>query len=88
MVKHDKKSSMAPPAVLLSKSTSLEEARKHFLALSKVATEVAKTQKGWHVVHCPMAFNGDGADWLQNSTAEIQNPYMGKSMPHCGKVIK
>jgi Cu(I)/Ag(I) efflux system membrane fusion protein len=33
--------------------------------------------------YCPMALNNTGAFWLSN-VEEIQNPYMGQSMPKCG----
>ncbi len=35
--------------------------------------------------HCPMAFDGKGADWLQ-TTEDIRNPYYGESMLTCGSV--
>lgn len=34
---------------------------------------------------CPMAFDNTGAEWLSNSD-EVNNPYMGAKMPHCGEV--
>ena len=34
-------------------------------------------------MHCPMAFGGRGADWLQAGTT-TRNPYFGKGMPECG----
>jgi Cu(I)/Ag(I) efflux system membrane fusion protein len=36
-------------------------------------------------VHCPMAFNNRGADWLQTKTA-VENPYFGAKMFKCGTV--
>lgn len=36
-------------------------------------------------VHCPMAFDGRGASWLQ-ADEEIQNPYYGAAMLRCGSV--
>jgi membrane fusion protein, copper/silver efflux system len=39
----------------------------------------------WNVAHCPMAFDFDGADWMQRGD-EIQNPYFGQEMPGCGSV--
>jgi len=39
-------------------------------------------------MHCPMAANDKGADWLQESADEVQNPYFGARMPHCGKIVK
>ncbi|MFH1707208.1 MAG: efflux RND transporter periplasmic adaptor subunit [Planctomycetota bacterium] len=40
-----------------------------------------------HVLHCPMAFNNRGADWLQKDT-QVRNPYFGKAMLSCGEVIE
>lgn len=89
MVKHDKKSSMAPAAAKLAKSSTIAAARENFLALSKTAIKVAKGDKGWHVMYCPMAFNNKGASWLQKSSEKrANNPYFGKEMPHCGKMVK
>lgn len=89
MAKHDNKSSMAPVATKLSKSKNIAEARKEFLALSKTALKVAKGNKDWHVMYCPMAFNNKGASWLQKASEKrANNPYFGKKMPHCGKMVK
>ncbi len=35
--------------------------------------------------YCPMAFNDKGATWLSNSS-DIRNPYLPKTMLHCGEV--
>lgn len=37
------------------------------------------------LVHCSMAFNNTGGDWLQDSE-KIRNPYFGKEMLECGEV--
>jgi Cu(I)/Ag(I) efflux system membrane fusion protein len=37
-------------------------------------------------VHCPMALNGQGADWLQANT-DVRNPYYGAAMLSCGNVV-
>ena len=39
------------------------------------------------VFHCPMAADGKGANWLQN-TKDTKNPYYGKSMLACGSKTK
>lgn len=39
-----------------------------------------------YVIHCPMAFDGKGASWVQR-TSEVHNPYFGKSMLTCGEVV-
>lgn len=36
---------------------------------------------------CPMAQNGQGANWL-SAEPEIKNPYYGSSMLSCGKIIE
>lgn len=40
-----------------------------------------------HVVHCPMAFDNNGADWLQMDT-DVRNPYFGSAMLTCGSVTR
>jgi len=40
-----------------------------------------------HLVHCPMAFDNTGADWLQ-ADAEIANPYFGAAMLRCGEITE
>lgn len=37
------------------------------------------------VMHCPMALDNKGADWLQSSEP-LQNPYFGAMMLKCGEV--
>ena len=88
MVKHDKHSAMAKQAQAIADSKDLETARMHFKMLSDVAIPVAKKEKTMHQMHCPMAADGKGADWLQKSADEVQNPYFGARMPHCGKMVK
>ncbi|MHC4399007.1 MAG: efflux RND transporter periplasmic adaptor subunit [Planctomycetota bacterium] len=36
-------------------------------------------------MHCPRAFNNEGADWLQ-AAGEVRNPYFGPEMLGCGRV--
>ncbi len=40
-----------------------------------------------YVIHCPMAFDNRGADWLQR-TKDVANPYFGASMFKCGEVTR
>ena len=68
--------------------TETEHQREHFISLSKNMYEVMKSFKMDVPVYydfCPMADNGKGANWL-SLHQPINNPYMGKSMPTCGKV--
>ena len=65
-----------------------EHQREHFVTLSKNMFELAKAFKIDAPVYydfCPMANNGKGANWL-SLEEKINNPYMGKAMPTCGKV--
>lgn len=39
------------------------------------------------VIHCPMAFENKGADWLQ-SDPKVKNPYYGKEMLGCGEMVR
>lgn len=88
MAKHDKDNSMAKHCQAIADSKTLEEARGHFKELSDAAILIAKKHKTMHEMHCPMAFDNKGASWLQPSGDEVQNPYMGAMMPHCGKMVK
>ena len=88
MVKHDKDDPMAKHCQAIANSKSLEEARTHFKALSDLAIPMAKEEKVMHEMHCPMAADGKGASWLQDSPDEVRNPYMGAKMPHCGSAVK
>lgn len=40
-----------------------------------------------HLTFCPMAFDGDGGYWIQDSDA-IANPYYGPDMLRCGAIEK
>jgi Cu(I)/Ag(I) efflux system membrane fusion protein len=70
--------------------TTIEEARTHFERMSDaiIALEHGFGHRGgetWHVAYCPMAFDNEGAEWLQRGTT-INNPYFGASMPRCGEI--
>ena len=69
---------------------SIEALRVAFeqLSTSLLAIERAVGHSGDEVhveVHCPMAFDGAGASWLQVG-AEVSNPYYGASMLRCGAI--
>jgi Cu(I)/Ag(I) efflux system membrane fusion protein len=70
---------------------TLEELRKAFLQVSnsiiKLETTFNPNDRPLYVLHCPMANNNKGADWLSTSK-EVRNPYYGKSMLTCGEVSK
>jgi membrane fusion protein, copper/silver efflux system len=70
---------------------TLEELRKAFLQVSNSIINLESTfnpnDKPLNVLHCPMANNNKGADWL-SASKEVRNPYYGKSMLTCGEVSK
>lgn len=78
-------------ATVLEKSPDINRQREAFYLVSETLTSVVKKfgTSGKQVVlqfHCPMAFNGRGAHWLQ-SESKVQNPYFGQAMPQCGEQI-
>ena len=76
-------SDVAKQAETLAKAKDLKAAREAFKPLSTSLVKYLadnKAGKGtYHEAYCPMA----KASWLQTSK-DIKNPYMGKSMLTCG----
>ena len=70
---------------------TLEEIRKPFQQVSNtmIGLEMSfnPTNEVLYVIHCPMANNNKGADWL-STTKEVKNPYYGQAMLTCGEVTK
>ncbi len=70
---------------------TLEEIRKPFqqVANTMIGLEMSfnPTNEVLYVIHCPMANNNKGADWL-STTKEVKNPYYGQAMLTCGEVTK
>ncbi len=71
----------------ITHSATLDEVRE---ATASVSDELYQLTKAFHgntadvyYNYCPMARDNAGAYWLSD-VSEIQNPYMGKSMPGCG----
>lgn len=71
---------IATKANAVAKATKIDAARDAFKALSAAVEPLAKGEKGYVVMHCPML----KADWVQTSS-KVQNPYYGKSMLTCGE---
>jgi len=69
----------------------LAAARESFKTLSDTLISLVKAGGLGHgkayLAHCPMAFDHEGAAWLQTGK-EVMNPYFGKKMLHCGSVDK
>ncbi len=71
--------------------SSLEDLRAAFRdlgnALLEQESELDGVLEGLVRAHCPMAFGGKGADWLQLGT-KVKNPWYGTKMPSCGNVVR
>lgn len=83
--------STASIAKKIGETNNLEVQRKQFTALSMDLIAFIKSgeiEKGTiYVQHCPMANKGDGGDWL-STEKDIKNPYYGKQMLTCGRVVE
>ncbi len=80
--------SIAAYATRLGAAKDIESKRAIFRDLSESLYQLTLTvhydkQVVYHQF-CPMAFNNEGAYWL-NSTDDIKNPYFGKKMLSCGE---
>ncbi len=67
-----------------------KDKRLNFVFLSTVMVKSVKAlgyNKPLYVDYCPMANKNKGAYWL-SQIKEIQNPYLGQKMPHCGEIKK
>lgn len=73
----------------LKGETDIEEKRKAFQMLGEQLLVLIQTvQYDYEIIYnqyCPMAMENNGATWLSNS-ADIQNPYLPKTMLTCGEV--
>ena len=70
----------------------IEAARTSYEPISKQMEQAVRTFGSGnvapvHVVHCPMAFGNEGADWLQ-PYEQVNNPYYGAVMLRCGAVTE
>lgn len=76
----------------LSKASDLESMRSAFALLSDEMLTIQWTfgfQSASQLfeLHCPMAFDGRGATWLQKNDA-VRNPYYGESMLKCADRVE
>ena len=74
----------------MADADELEGVREHLEHLSDytalVVTAFAAEQvASAYWLHCPMAFDNRGADWLQ-ADEQVANPYFGEAMLRCGEV--
>jgi len=68
----------------------IDEQRRAFIEVSNAMIAIAEATppaQTLYLMHCPMAFHSEGADWLQ-ATEDVANPYYAKEMKACGSVEK
>ncbi len=68
----------------------IEQARVLFEDMSEAVITLQRRfghrgSEQWYIANCPMAFDNQGADWLQRGE-QINNPYFGASMLRCGSI--
>lgn len=84
------KESVSTEMQAMVKVKDMEEKRRSFQIISDMLYDLIRTVKYnkqiIYQIHCPMAFNDAGANWL-SKTDEIINPYFGNKMLHCGEVV-
>jgi Cu(I)/Ag(I) efflux system membrane fusion protein len=76
----------------IAKTSDIKSQREYFYQLSQHIIKLAKhfgapVSKPFYVLHCPMAFDNRGAEWLQ-SNDQTRNPYFGQMMLQCGGVTE
>ena len=71
----------------IDESADIEETRLELAIISGAMYNLVKAyrpnESELYYQFCPMAKNGEGANWISN-TKEIINPYMGQRMLKCG----
>jgi len=74
----------------VAQTDQIKSQREDFYLLSQHLADVAKrfgsvSEAPVYLLHCPMAFDNKGANWLQ-SNDQTRNPYFGAQMLQCGGV--
>lgn len=78
------------PAKAISEASDIGSARTAFKDLTQEFSTLLRHMgttrtEPLYLVHCPMAFDNKGADWVQ-ADKTVANPYFGASMLSCGSV--
>lgn len=74
----------------MSEAEDLDTFRKYFEEFTLASESMFSESLSSGTIYkkfCPMAFDSKGAYWLSDAE-EINNPYFGEKMLHCGKVEK
>jgi hypothetical protein len=82
------KSSIEHAEHITENAGDIHHQREHLVMLSldiKDLIEIVGTDQKVYEAYCPMANNNKGAIWVTNKN-KVENPYMGQSMPKCGKI--
>lgn len=82
------KSSIEHAEHITENAGDIHHQREHLVLLSldiKDLIEIVGTDQKVYEAYCPMANNNKGAIWVTNKN-KVENPYMGQSMPKCGKI--
>jgi Cu(I)/Ag(I) efflux system membrane fusion protein len=77
-------------AEVLTRSQTIEEARKSFEFLSGAIVMILRVlgnplDRPLHEAHCPMARGSQGGTWIQEGK-DVDNPYFGAAMLTCGDI--
>lgn len=81
---------LTAPAKAISEASDIGSARTAFKDLTQEFSTLLRhmgttRSEPLYLVHCPMAFDNQGADWVQAGKT-VANPYFGASMLRCGSV--
>jgi hypothetical protein len=86
----NEKNELKELAMKMAESENLEDLRTHFYSFSMKAENFfsdALSEGTIYKQYCPMAFENEGAFWIADAK-EINNPYFGERMAHCGKTVE
>lgn len=75
----------------MENAKDIESIRTDFIELSnqfiQFISQFEPLEQTIYIEYCPMANQNKGAEWI-SFESEIRNPYFGKSMLKCGKVVR
>lgn len=85
-----KRKALKELALKMADAKDLDALRTHFYSFSMEAEEFFSDALSTGTIYkqyCPMAFENEGAFWIAD-VKEINNPYFGERMAHCGKTVE
>lgn len=82
--------SISDDAKAMLAEKDINEKRKGFEMISNYIIDLIRTvqfdRAKVYKIHCPMAFDNKGADWLSKDT-NVLNPYLPTEMLECGEIV-